>query len=304
MIQKNLTDKFPWQPIDKREEDLKSLDKLYKDVRQYYDSKDYSELLKFIKNFPHISPYNAMLIRIQKPGSEFVTTLEKWQKYNRTIKPSARPLIILRPFGPVDFVFEINDTEGEPLPDEILHPFKAEGEINPEVFINLLKNLIKYGIDYDFVEYGTNMAGSITKLEEKKIKTVDSNGRTKDAPIYYCITLNKYHNRQELFSTLVHELGHLFCGHVDAINRICNYRNHLDFRIEEFEAESVAYIVCSRNGIINNSAQYLNCYLDNNKEIPPVSIEAILKAAGLIENMIRGSVPYHKFTEAKKENQK
>lgn len=50
---------------------IPELDRLFQDVRSYRSSKNYMELLDFIKRFRNIAPYNAMLIRIQKPGSKY-----------------------------------------------------------------------------------------------------------------------------------------------------------------------------------------------------------------------------------------
>lgn len=83
-----------------------------------------------------------MLIHIQKPGSKYVASANEWAKrFNRRIKPEARPLIILRPFGPVSFVFELSDTYGkEPFPEEFLNPFKVEGIISEHTFRKLTTN--------------------------------------------------------------------------------------------------------------------------------------------------------------------
>ncbi|MBK7442542.1 MAG: hypothetical protein IPI65_13570 [Bacteroidetes bacterium] len=48
---------------------------------------------------------------------EIVLSAEKWKKYRRTIKKNARPLLILMPFGPVEFVYDITDTEGDEIPE-------------------------------------------------------------------------------------------------------------------------------------------------------------------------------------------
>lgn len=42
------------------------LDKLFLDVDTYRRGSDFYELIKFIKKFPRIAPYNAMLVHIQK----------------------------------------------------------------------------------------------------------------------------------------------------------------------------------------------------------------------------------------------
>ena len=60
-----------------------------------------------LPKFPYLAPYNAMMVKVQKPGSAFVVTLDTWQKvYHRRPKPGARPLVILRRFGPISKVFK------------------------------------------------------------------------------------------------------------------------------------------------------------------------------------------------------
>ena len=53
----------------------------------------------------------------------------------------------------------------------------------------------------------------------------------------------------------------------------------------EFEAESVCWLLCERQGIKNPSAEYLNGYLDNNGEIPKISLDTVLKAVAAIEQI-------------------
>ena len=116
-----------------KKNNVPELDKLFNDIGTYRKCTDFNELIKFIKKFPRIAPYNAMLIHIQKPGSNYVASATEWKKrFNRTIKPGARPLVILRPFGPVAFVFELSDTEGESFyfPDKLLNPFSVEGKLS------------------------------------------------------------------------------------------------------------------------------------------------------------------------------
>ena len=55
----------------------------------------------------------------------------------------------------------------------------------------------------------------------------------------------------------------------------------------EFEAESVCYLVCQRLGIDNPSEKYLAGYMGKNKEVPPISLECVMAASGLVEKMGR-----------------
>ena len=64
------------------------LDKLFEEVGTYRSTKDYRELLSFVRKFRHYAPYNAMLLHIQKPGSTYVASASDWQ--NRTHKAGLR----------------------------------------------------------------------------------------------------------------------------------------------------------------------------------------------------------------------
>lgn len=44
-------------------------------------------------------------------------------------------------------------------------------------------------------------------------------------------------------------------------------------------------MVCARRGIENPSAEYLAGYVRKSGEVPPISLDSVMKAAGLIEDM-------------------
>ncbi|MDR1685020.1 MAG: ImmA/IrrE family metallo-endopeptidase [Desulfovibrio sp.] len=259
-----------------QENDLTALDELFHSVGTYKSSKDFKELIEFMKRFPKIAPYNAMLLHIQKPGSKYVATARQWKKsFNRTIKPNAHPLVILQAFGPVAFVFEINDTEGGDFQEELYNPFYTQGKISESYFQTLLSNLQQtYRVTYYEADQGTQSAGSIKKyIKEEKFS--------------YRVVVNKNLSREAKYATIAHELGHLFCGHLGTPDKkLWSVCVAASYEAREFEAESVAWLVCERANIKNPSAAYLNGYLDRENKIPQISIENVLKAAGKIESLV------------------
>lgn len=308
---------------------IKALDELFNKVGMYRQSSDFRELIGFIKKFPNLSPFNVFLLHVQKPGSQFVATAAEWEeRFNRTIKPQARPLVTLQPFGPVRFVFELADTEGEDLfPDALLKPFKVGGTLKKPALENLIGNLPRDGISYHTADHGTGSAGFI-RVERKgviqpvQVKTRDGD-KNINLRVLYRLVVNQNHSEEEKFATIAHELGHLYCGHLgrpyiaeqsarrprignrDAQNpsmpdtdtpdkRWWPNRSNLHTNVEEFEAESVAWLVCERAGINNPSAKYLNGYLEENAEIPAISLENVLRAAGTIETMAAKKRPLRK----------
>ena len=100
----------------------------------------------------------------------------------------------------------------------------------------------------------------------------------------YELLLNEQHSLETKYATLVHELAHLYCGHLGTPNlKWWPSRCGLPQEVEEFEAESVAFLVCNRLGIENPSPEYLSGYVKDHKNTPPISLDCVLKSAGLIE---------------------
>ena len=68
-------------------------------------------MLRFVVRMRRFSPFNAMLLHRQKPGLSFATTARDWlARWKRAVKEDARPLVVLMPFGPVGFVYDMLDT--------------------------------------------------------------------------------------------------------------------------------------------------------------------------------------------------
>ena len=261
------------------------LDKLFAEVGTYRSTKEYGELLQFIRRFRRYAPYNAMLLHVQKPGSRYVASASDWeQRFNHRPIPGARPLVILRPFGPVAFVYELNDTEGDPLPQEIENPFMALGEITDAKVEDFIERAYFDGFGILMQNYGTDYAGQVSVIHETGMFM--SKGVQKTFHIPFAVTVNSNLNPAAKLATIYHELGHVYCGHL--YNKDAKYlpqRYNLTHEQEEFEAESVCWLLCERQGIENPSVAYLSGYLENNAEIPPISIDTVLRAVGAIEQI-------------------
>lgn len=275
-----------------RKDSIPELDKLFNDIETYRGSERLKELYDFIKKFPEIAPYNAMLIYVQKPGSQFVASAREWKlRFNRTIKPEANPLVMLRPFGPVAFVFELGDTEGkEPFPEALINPFKVVGEVSVKHFKNLTKYMNYDGIFYREGDHGTSSAGFIKTDKSQTEVAIMRNGKKVWIKVLYNIVVNGSLGIEEKFATVLHELGHAYCGHLGTPNeKWWIDRKHIDKYEMEFEAESICWLICERLGIKNPSAEYLSHHLKPDRTIPDISVDAVLKAVGFIENLLKGN---------------
>jgi hypothetical protein len=279
-----------------------ALDELVNLALQYKSSKSYQELIRFVGRFRFYSPYNAMLVHIQMPGAKFVAPAHRWiRKYGRTIRPNAHPLVILRPMGPVMFVFDVEDTEpgpkAPPLPREVERPFEVRcGHVGSELK-RTIENAKRDGVRILLKHEGSQSAGSICKQDKKSIPSplLFQTGENRDGgpirtpiSVRYNLILNEKLSREATYATAVHELAHLYCGHLGTPNKKWwPDRRGLTQEVGEFEAESVTYLLCGRLGIDNPSERYLAGYMKRNPAVPAVSLECIMKGAGLIEKMGR-----------------
>lgn len=284
-----------------------ALDELFTLARQYNSSPAYIELLRFVGHFRGYSPFNAMLVHVQKPGASYVAPPHRWARdYCRRIRPGARPLVILQPKGPVMFVFDVRDTEPEPgappMPREVLNPFEVRaGRIGREL-PHTVKNAKRDGIRVTNQDASANSAGSITSakagLTLRVLSKLDPKPAYVEVPLLYELVLNGNYSIEAQYATLVHELAHLYCGHLGTPQpKWWPDRQGVRDEVAEFEAESVCYLLCTRLGIGNPSDQYLAGYVRALPQTPPISLECVMKVAGLIEQMGRQRMPLRKADE-------
>ncbi len=265
-------------PLGDQEHERNLLDQLLIDSRLYRTSKEYLELLDFTIRLRNMAPFNAMLLQIQKPGLNYAASAYDWQhRFQRTVKDKARPMLIMWPFGPVALVYDVLDTEGKDLPKDAF-AFYAKGRIDDARMTVFKASLENKQIHTKPYEQGDRDAGYIRRLTRATDK--------KDYSVYE-LGLNRNHNAAMSFVTLAHELGHLFLGHLGEDKKLSiQDRCAVEHRMREIEAESVAYIVCHRNGIECRSQKYLNAYVENGETTENLDIYAITRAAGHIERLL------------------
>lgn len=290
-----------------------ALDGLFTLTRRYKNNKSYHELLQFVARFRFYSPFNAMLVHVQMPGATFVAPPYRWlQDFGRHIKADAQPLVILQPMGPVMFVFDVSDTEpgenAKSLPPEVENPFEVrEGHVGYRLE-RVIENAKRDGVRIKKTHGGSQSAGSIQCVaNDVKVFQWFLGGVDKEwkpilvrIPVRYDLLINERLSPEAQYVTIVHELAHLYCGHLGTPNpRWWPDRRGLDGSTQEFEAESAAYLVCARSHIDNPFARYLSGYLQNDGDVPPISLECVMKAAGLIETMSQQRLTPRKLLKKK-----
>ncbi|MGE0477160.1 MAG: ImmA/IrrE family metallo-endopeptidase [Nitrospirales bacterium] len=255
------------------------LDQLLTDSRLYTRSKDYKDLLDFVVRLRNFAPFNAMLLQVQKPGLSYAASAHDWkERFGRWPKEGTRPLLILWPFGPVALVYDVMDTEGKPFPQDVA-VFFAQGKID-ELKLKTFETLLaKRKIQVYLVDAGDRNAGLI--------RVVQRAGTAKEYS-QYRIHINRNHNSAVRFVTLSHELAHLYLGHLGQDQKLnIPSRPPLEHSDQELEAESVAYLVCERNGIKSKSQTYLSNFVRANTTVESIDVYQVMRAAGQIETLLQ-----------------
>jgi len=242
-------------------------------IEEITSSEKYKEFLAFTARFYNYSFRNQLLIWIQKPNATFVAGYKEWQKMGRYVRKGEKGIQILAPMriktkkenevGEEEekeillykstYVFDISQTEGEPVPTlgDLVQTVPGETEL-----YGMVKQISPFPVEeLDDCEG----ADGYFRVKEQDIKIY-----SKNPPAHKLLTL-------------IHEIAH---------GLLHNDRKNLpDKRVREIEAECVGYTVCHALGIDTsvNSFGYLVSYGGNfTKKLVKESRERIQRAANTI----------------------
>jgi hypothetical protein len=192
-------------------------------------------------------------------------------RFGRVPVRGARPLLVLRMMGPVDFVFDILDTEGQELPIDAFS-FPTLGNLTDLQFDDHTRTFARENIDLARLDSGDARAGWIRLL---------GRGENPKHKNRYQLGYNKNHLAPTRFVTVAHELAHLYLGHLgeDRARRVTDRRDIPNDR-REVEAEMAAYLVAKRNGLEPRSESYLASYTG---AIASLDLFAVTRAANAVE---------------------
>lgn len=260
---------------------ISTIDQLLRASALYRSTAAFQEMVDFMGRFRAYSPYNTMLVRLQNPSCRFFATVKTWRdKFHRTPKLDARPMLILAPMRPVLVVYDLDDTEGPKLPSDLEEFAQFKGVVDPERLSCLVGNAKRYRILVEFKPLSSTRAGFAKRGDAP-------------APWKQRIVIHNKLDEASQFGVLCHELAHILLGHLGTdYDAWWPSRMGLDHATVEIEAEAVAHIVTFREGLRGSSAAYLadkvspSLLPEGVKAMPQtVSTDLIAKVAGLIERM-------------------
>ncbi|MBA2443738.1 MAG: ImmA/IrrE family metallo-endopeptidase, partial [Nocardioidaceae bacterium] len=186
------------------------------------------------------------------------------------------------------------------LPTRVTDPFAVTWHADVEkVTTRTVENAARDGIRVTYTPSGAGQAGcamptraqgTISFIIRRKPQRI-----TVSVRLQYDVVINSHLDAPAQYSTLLHELAHIYCGHLGTPNeKWWPARIRLPHAQDEFEAESTAYLVASRHDSTVQFPPYLDQHLTANGQRPPMSFDRVLKVSKELEDMGTKPLPMRK----------
>lgn len=213
---------------------------------------------------------NNQILLYMQGVTEPVATFARWKEMGRSVKKGSKAKAILRPIT-IKSKDEVDD-QGKPkqftkfkLVNALFTASETEGEDLPP---------------YEPPEW--NQERALVELDIKRVPFDHIDGNVQGWSLGREVALNPV--AAYPFKTLIHECGHIVCGHTDP-EKNDEYKEHRG--LAEFQAESTAYLVLNDLGTPTDqwdpagSRAYIQTWLRGEKPSDQ-SIREVFKAVDLI----------------------
>ena len=239
-------------------------DKLEEGLKELFESEKYKSYLSTMSKFHNYSFNNTLLIAMQKPEATLVAGYQAWQKnFNRHVNKGEKGIRILAP-APYKIKEErdkldpvtgeiVLDKDGMPQTEEVeikIPAFRAvsvfdisqtDGEPIPELEAKELLSTVE-GYE-DFIKAVTYVAPVPIGFED-----IPGDSKGYFNTVENRIAVQEGMSESQTLKTMVHETAHSML-HSKEVNKEDILAPAKDRNTKEVEAESIAYTVCQHFGI-------------------------------------------------------
>lgn len=292
-----------------KKKDYKELSKhLEEGIQEYLNSDTFQNYLDFVASFPNYSQKNVRLLLAQQPSARYVRGFQAWKKEGRTVKKGSKALYVYAPYFKDKVDAEgnkVTDSNGEIVKETrffltpVFDVSQTTGEELPKPVYNLSEDMD------DPLQFAQTFK-ALNSLSPVEVSIEPIQG---DANGYYDRSNQRIVLREGLgevmtIKVLLHELTHALL-HSDSLSQFGDE----SYRKQEFEAESVAYIVSNHLGLDTSdySFGYLSSWTNQGNKIEELtaSLETITtqarsliqRADELLTTVYMLDAPRNKFEE-------
>lgn len=255
------------------------------------------DLLDQAANLRQHKLFNALLACLQRPHADYLLPSHEWEgRWRRRVLPNEHPIVLLVPFAPVGFYFDVSQTgeteRSRQLPGRFENPYRMEYVQDAGAALAALKaKVLLNGVRVSEAPLGHRLAGHIRRASGGTQQTpvrVGSRTVTEMRPVRFEVTLNRNYTDTEQLATFAHEIGHLYCGHLGgAKSDWWPDRKGLDESMREYEAESVARLVFRRIAPEVELPDHLEQYFQPGAPVPDAGWSRVVSASDrIIEHCI------------------
>jgi len=236
--------------------------KLEAGIKGIFDSEQYKTYLKTLSKFHNYSFNNCLLIAMQKPDASHVAGFNAWRDdFKRPVMKGEKGIKILAP-APFKTKKQVDavGADGKPIFDKSGRRVKEEKEITVPAFKVTTVFDVSQTDGEPLPQLGVNeLAGSVDKykdffaaLEKTSLVPIGFEAITSGAKGYYeqmekRIAINEGMSELQNLKTAIHEIAHSRLHDID--KNAPKDTPRPDRRTREVEAESIAYTVCQHYGL-------------------------------------------------------
>lgn len=279
-------------------------DSIEQGIQALFESDKYMEYLRTMSRFHHYSLNNTILIAMQRPDATLVAGFKKWRdQFSRNVKRGEKSIKIIAP-TPIKKKIEkkrvdpltntpLLDADGNVMTEEVVikipmfkvvsvfDVLQTEGEPLPQLASNLTGDVQQYDVFMEALRRSSPVPVAFEDMEPETDGYFSESSQR--------IAIRSGMSEKQTVSAVIHEITH---------SKLHNYEKERlavaqadenaeppkpkSRRTEEVEAESVSFAVCAYYGIQTdeNSFGYIAGW-SKDKELPELraSLETINKAA-------------------------
>ena len=284
-------------------------DKLEAGIKDLFSSERYMEYLQTMSKFHNYSFNNTLLIMFQKPDASAIAGYNAWKdKFHRQVKKGEKGIKIIAP-APYKKTIEVEklDKAGKPVFDGDGKPVMTTKEIQVPTFKVTSVFDVSQTEGEPIPTIATQLEGNIETYEKffrtlKEISPVpitlepiDSGANGFFNPVENRIVVKDSLSEMQTIKTTIHEIAHSILHALPEKGEDgVTVDDRPDSRTKEVQAESIAYTVCQRFGI--DTSDYSFGYIagwssgQETKELK-ASLEVIRETASDIIEKIEEKMP-------------